>query len=43
MEQDLVSPVTGETFRMKSECQVGKNWGPFKKDKNEEGLQTIVL
>ena len=40
MEQSLTNQY-GETFTMRSECQVGKNWAPFKKDKNEEGLKTV--
>lgn len=43
MEQELVSPVTGETFRMRSEIQIGKNLRPYKKDKNEEGLKEFKL
>jgi len=43
MEQELVSPVTSETFRMRSEVQIGKNWSPMKAEKNEEGLKKVEL
>ena len=33
----------GEKFRMRSEAQTGFNWGPYKKDKNEDGLVEIQL
>lgn len=42
MEQELVSP-RGEIFRMRSEVQSGWNWGPWKKDENERGLQALKL
>jgi len=37
----FVSPIDGEKFSMRSECQCGFNWAPFKKDKNELGLQEL--
>ncbi len=42
MEQELTSP-RGEKFRMRSECQTGFNWSPWKKDKNEQGLLPVEL
>jgi hypothetical protein len=42
MEQELTSP-RGEKFRMRSECQSGWNWSPWKKDKNEKGLLPLEL
>lgn len=42
MEQSLVGRY-GEVFKMRSEVQCGKNWSPFKKDKNEEGLREISI
>lgn len=44
IEQKLVSPVDGTCFRMKSEVQIGFNWGPFDKhnpDKNPLGLREV--
>lgn len=44
LKQSLVSPVDGTNFRMKSEVQVGFNWGvfdPFNPEKNPLGLRTI--
>lgn len=37
MNRRLVSP-RGEEFFMRTECQSGKNWRPFKRTYNEEGL-----
>lgn len=37
----LESPIDGTKFNMRSECQVGFNWGPFKKGKNDLGLREI--
>lgn len=42
MCQELTSP-RGEKFRMRAEAQSGRNWAPYKKDKNEQGLQEIKL
>jgi hypothetical protein len=42
LNRELVSP-RGEKFRMKSECQTGYNWRPFKKEYNERGLQGFKL
>jgi len=42
MEQELISS-NGEKFRMRSEAQVGRNWGPYKQDKNPEGLKEILV
>lgn len=42
IEQELTSP-WGERFRMRSEAQSGRNWGPWKKDKNEDGLKDLQL
>lgn len=41
MNVPLVSPVDGVKFNMKSECQVGFNWGPMKTGKNDLGLREI--
>jgi len=41
MEQELTSPF-GETFNMRSEVQIGKNWSP-KSEYNPEGLCTVEL
>jgi len=38
LERELVS-TRGEKFSMKSELQTGFNWGPYKKDVNENGLK----
>ena len=40
MNQELVSPIDGTRFSMKSEAAVGMNWSPAKKD-NPNGLITI--
>lgn len=40
MNQRLTSPVDGVSFNMKSETNIGFNWSPYKKEKNELGLQT---
>jgi len=37
----LKSPVDGASFTMKSEAQVGYNWGPYHETKNPEGLREI--
>ena len=42
IEQELTSS-RGEKFRMRSEAQVGRNWGPYKQGKNEEGLKEVLL
>lgn len=41
--QQLLRSFRGEEFKMRAEAQVGYNWGPYKKDKNEKGLQEIKL
>jgi hypothetical protein len=41
MNQRLVSPIDNTEFNMKSECNIGFNWSPFKKEVNEVGLQEI--
>lgn len=41
MQREMVSPVDGVKFRMRSECQVGYNWAPYDKDKNLLGLQEV--
>ena len=38
MTPELVAP-DGTKFKMKAEAQTGKNWCPWKKDKNSEGLR----
>jgi DNA polymerase I-like protein with 3'-5' exonuclease and polymerase domains len=38
MEANLIAP-DGTPFQMKSEGQIGRNWGPYKPGKNEEGLR----
>jgi len=38
---DLVSPVDGTKFKMKSEASVGWNWSPYKKDSNPLGMKAI--
>lgn len=43
MQREMVSPVDGKHFRMKSECQIGYNWSPFDKDTNTLGLQEVSL
>lgn len=40
MNQELISPVDGVRFRMKSEANIGFNWAPYHKDKNPLGLQS---
>lgn len=40
MQQNLVN-FRGEKFQMKSEAAVGRNWGKYKKDKNEEGMKEL--
>lgn len=42
MEQELTSP-RGEKFRMRSETQAGRNWSPYKKNKNEDGLISLAF
>lgn len=39
MNQEMISPTDGVKFRMKSECNIGFNWSPYKPEKNELGLQ----
>lgn len=41
MEEYPLKNQYGETFYMGSESQVGKNWAPYKKDKNEFGLRPV--
>ena len=43
IEIELISPVDGIKFRMKSEAQWGYNWSNYHKDKNPEGLRELVL
>ncbi len=43
MQREMISPVDGTKFRMKSECQIGYNWAPYDKDKNPLGLQETKL
>lgn len=38
LAREMVSPVDGTIFRMKTELQVGYNWCPFKKEINPQGL-----
>jgi hypothetical protein len=33
----------GEKFRMKSEGQTGRNWGPWDEQKNPEGLKEVDI
>lgn len=40
MAQDLISPY-GETFTMKSEVSIGKNWGKYHPRINPEGMREI--
>lgn len=40
-QKELISPVDGVKFKMKSECQMGYNWAPWDKDKNPLGLQEV--
>lgn len=42
MQQTLTSS-SGEKFTMKSEAAAGRNWSPFKKNKNEDGLREVKL
>lgn len=42
LKPQLTSP-RGEKFNMKCELQFGYNWGPFKKDKNPQGMKEIEL
>lgn len=42
MEQELHAP-RGEVFRMRAEVQTGYNWGPYKKDKNPDGMQELKI
>ncbi len=39
MNIGFTSPVDGAPFRMKSEVNIGFNWGPYKKETNELGMQ----
>jgi hypothetical protein len=44
MNIEMTSPVDNVKFNMKSECQIGFNWGPFDKhnpDKNRLGLREV--
>lgn len=41
INQKLKSPIDGVEFNMKSEGQIGFNWGPYKKGKNELGLREV--
>lgn len=43
IEQELVSPLDGSVFRMKSSVAVGLNWSSYKEKYNEEGLKKIKL
>ncbi len=43
MEQTLVSPFDGTSFKMGSETSIGFNWRPYHKDKNPNGLKEIKL
>lgn len=38
----LISPFDGSSFQMKSEISIGKNWGPYKKDSNPEGIKEYL-
>jgi hypothetical protein len=38
MNQEMTTP-RGEVFRMKSGCEIGKNWGHYDKETNPEGLK----
>lgn len=39
--KEMVSPVDGVKFRMKSETAVGFNWGPHKEEDNKLGLREL--
>lgn len=39
--QEFTSPIDGMKFKMKSEIQIGFNWGPFYKDYNPLGLREV--
>lgn len=41
MNQELTSTLDGIKFRMKSEINVGFNWGPFDKESNPLGLREL--
>ena len=41
MNQELISPIDGVKFNMRSECKCGFNWGSYKKEKNELGLREL--
>lgn len=41
IEVELISPLDGSKFKMKSEAAVGYNWASYDKEKNPEGLQTV--
>ena len=43
MEIEMVSPVDGTKFRMKSEVAASKNWAPYKEDSNPNGLREVVF
>ncbi len=42
IEEQTMTNQYNETFTMKAESQCGKNWAPYKKDKNPLGLRTIT-
>lgn len=41
MNIELTSPIDGVKFRMKSECQIGFNWGGYKPEINDLGLREV--
>lgn len=41
LEPELISPFDGTKFKMKSEVSIGKNWGPYKKDINPDGMKEL--
>lgn len=43
LEKEFTSPFDGTKFRMKSECMIGKNLGPFDKVKNPLGLKELHI
>lgn len=43
MEQWMISPKTGERFKMGSETSVGGNWGPYHPIKNPDGMKVVKL
>lgn len=40
LERELVNE-RGEKFKMRSECQIGKNWKPFHPEKNPLGMKEV--